>query len=408
MSFGTDPRTYTSAMADHRPATRLAHAGGPADIVTGAVVPPIQPATTFRRGSDYELVGEFVYGRNSHPTAQLVEALAIDLEGAEAALAFSSGMSAFCAIFETVRPGAHVVAQTVMYHGGLEWLRRLAAKGTLDLSLFDPSDPDSLAAVVRPGETELVWVETPANPSWDVVDIADAAAITHAAGAVLCVDSTAAPPVTTRPLGLGADFVFHSATKYLNGHSDVSAGLLVSARRDDRWSDLETVRRLSGSVLAPFEAWLLLRGMRTLHLRFAAASGNASAIAHHFVDHPGVEAVLYPGLASHPGHATARRQMTNGFGGMLSFLVKGGGQAAHAIAAATRLMVPATSLGGIETLIEHRSTVEGPASIVAANLLRVSVGIEDVEDLIADLEQALGSSAADQETEATLRRLAAE
>ena len=379
-------------MSEPTPATRLAHAGGPADPATGAVVPPIQPATTFQRDADYELVGGYVYGRYSHPTAELVEDLAAVLDGGTAALAFSSGMSAFVNLFETVPSGSHVVAQTVMYHGGLEWLRRLADRRGVALSLFDPSDLNSLVSAIRPGQTELVWAETPANPTWDVVDIRAAAKIVHGAGALLCVDSTGAPPVTTRPLELGADLVFHSATKYFNGHSDVSAGLLVASVVDQRWADLQSVRRLSGTILAPFEAWLLLRGMRTMDVRFARSSGNAMEIANRFSDHRAIEAVLYPGLPSHPGHDIACRQMTNGFGGMLSLLVEGGAERAKRVAACTNLIVPATSLGGVETLIEHRASVEGPESSVAPNLLRISVGIEDVADLIADLEQALDSA----------------
>ncbi len=375
-------------MPESKPATRLAHAGGSPDPTTGAVIPPIHPATTFGRDRAYELIGEFTYGRYSHPTAELVEQAAADLDRGEAALAFSSGMSAFVNFFETVPPGSHIVAQTVMYHGGLEWLRRLAGRRDLDLSLFDPAAPSGLAEAIRPGETEIVWVETPANPTWDVVDIAASAATAHAAGALLVVDSTGAPPVTTRPLEFGADMVFHSATKYYNGHSDVSAGLLVTAKPDARWEELTSVRRMSGTVLDPFGAWLLLRGMRTLDVRFSRASDNAMRLADHFAEHPSVEAVLYPGLATHPTHQIATRQMSNGFGGMLSMLVSGNADRARTVASRTRLIVPATSLGGVETLIEHRASVEGPESLVPENLLRISVGIEDVGDLIADLEQA--------------------
>ena len=375
-------------MSEPKPASRLAHATGSPDAGTGAVVPPLHPATTFGRDPSYDLIGDFVYSRYSHPTAELVEEAAADVDGGEAAMAFSSGMSAFVALLETVPTGSHVVAQTIMYHGGLDWLRRLVERRALRLSLFDPADPMGPAAAIKPGETDLVWIETPANPTWDVVDIASCAALSRAAGAQLVVDSTGAPPVTTRPLEFGADYVFHSASKYYNGHSDVTAGLLVAAKPDARWEDVAAVRRLSGTILDPFGAWLLLRGMRTLAVRFSRASENALHLAEHFAAHPAVESVLYPGLVTHPTHETAVRQMTGGFGGMLSMLVHGDAATARAVAGRTRLIVPATSLGGVETLIEHRASVEGPHSLVAENLLRLSVGIEDVDDLVPDLEQA--------------------
>jgi cystathionine gamma-synthase len=234
-----------------------------------------------------------------------------------------------------------------------------------------------------------VWIETPVNPTWDVIDIALAAEIAHAAGAVLAVDGTVASPVTTRALDYGADIVFHSATKYLNGHSDVVAGILVTAREDERWEDIKLVRTLTGAILGPHEAWLLLRGMRTLFLRFDQASQTALQLAQHFEAHPQLQQVLYPGLESHAGHEIAMRQMTRGFGGMLSFLVKGDAEDATRIAGKARLFVRATSLGGVESLIEHRASVEGPHSEVPQNLLRLSIGIENCRDLIDDLEQCL-------------------
>ena len=222
-----------------------------------------------------------------------------------------------------------------------------------------------------------------------MIDIAATAKIAHDAGAILAVDCTVAPPVTTRALDYGADIVFHSATKYLNGHSDVVAGILVTRELDARWEEIKLVRKLTGGVLGPFEAWLLLRGMRTLFIRFERASSNAMQIARHLENHPKLERVLYPGLENHPGHAIAKRQMTHGFGGMMSLLIKGDAEAAKAVACKTRLFVPATSLGGVESLIEHRATVEGPDSLVPKNLLRLSIGIEHPDDLIADIEQAL-------------------
>jgi cystathionine gamma-synthase len=234
-----------------------------------------------------------------------------------------------------------------------------------------------------------VWIETPTNPTWDVIDIAAAAEAAHAAGARLAVDCTVAPPCTTRALDLGADVVFHSGTKYLGGHSDLTAGVLCVARRDELWDELRLVRSLTGGVIAGFEAWLLIRGLRTLFLRYARASENALAIAEAMQRHPGVAHVLYPGLADHPGHAVAARQMTGGFGGMLSILVHGAEAQARDVARFAQVFIPATSLGGVESLIEHRRAVEGPDSTTPPTLLRLSVGIEDARDLIADLDQAL-------------------
>ena len=236
-----------------------------------------------------------------------------------------------------------------------------------------------------------MWVESPVNPTWDVIDIEQAAQLAHDAGAILIADCTVATPCTTQALTLGADIVFHSATKYLGGHSDLVAGALVTRETNALWDEIKLVRKLTGGVLGAFDAWLLLRGMRTLFLRYERASANALALARHFEGHSRIERVLYPGLESHPGHAIATKQMTDGFGGMLSILIDGDEAAAKRVASATKLFLPATSLGGVESLIEHRKTVEGPHSIVPPNLLRLSIGVEDVIDLIADLEQALAA-----------------
>jgi len=259
------------------------------------------------------------------------------------------------------------------------------------VDLVDGSDPGAIAAALRPGATKLVWIETPANPTWAITDIARAAQLAHDAGARLAVDSTVATPLLTQPIALGADLVMHSATKYLNGHSDVVAGALVTARQDDFWARIETLRHDGGAILGPFEAWLLLRGMRTLPLRVERACRTAALLAQRLAAHPSVAAVLYPGLPDHRGHAVAARQMRGGFGGMLSIRVKGGEEAAIATAARVRIWKRATSLGGVESLIEHRASVEGPDTPVPPDLLRLSVGIEDPDDLLADLDQALGA-----------------
>ena len=376
-------------MRRRSPRTILAQAGHFVDSVTGAVTPPIHPSTTFARGDDYELIGDYIYSRYQNPTYDQVEYLAAELDGGAEAKLFSSGMAAISAVFETVNIDQHIVAPTIMYHGAQDWLRRIAEKRNIGLTLFDATVPNALRQAIKPGKTAILWVETPVNPTWDVIDIADAAAAAHEAGAILGVDCTVSTPITTRALDLGADIVFHSATKYLNGHSDVTAGVLVTRETDQRWEEIKFVRKHVGGVLGAFESWLLLRGMRTLSIRFERASSNALSIAQYFEGHPKIDAVLYPGLESHRGHVIARRQMTNGFGGMLSLCVKGGATEAKAIATKLKLFVPATSLGGVESLVEHRASVEGPLSQVQQNLLRLSVGIEDVNDLIADLEQAL-------------------
>ncbi|MFZ9037109.1 MAG: trans-sulfuration enzyme family protein [Gammaproteobacteria bacterium] len=369
--------------------TSLAQACHYIDDVTGGINPPLQFSTTYARDADYEYLSRYSYTRSGNPSWEVLEKVCAELDGGVEALCFASGMAAVCAVLETVNSGEHVVAPRIMYHGSQDWLRRISARRSIGLTLFEASDLDALRAAIEPGKTSLVWIETPVNPTWDLIDIAAAADIAHEAGAILVVDATVSSPVTTRALDYGADIVFHSATKYLNGHSDVNAGILVSAQDDERWQDIKLVRTLMGGVLGPFDAWLLLRGMRTLFLRFEKASQNALRLAQHFEHDPRLEKVLYPGLGSHPGHDIAKRQMTNGYGGMLSLLVRGDAEQAKMIAAATRIFLRATSLGGVESLIEHRASVEGPHSVVPPNLLRLSIGIENCDELIEDIEQSL-------------------
>ena len=371
------------------PETAAAQALHFQDKETGAVAPPIHPTSTFARREDYELTGGYNYSRYESPTVDLAEAVICRLENGAASRLFGSGLAGMQAVFETLKPGAHVVVPRVMYFGALLWLRRMAQHKGLVISQFDQGDLSTLAPLIQPGKTEMVWLETPANPTFEVVDIAEAARIAHAAGAVLGVDGTNAPPCTQRPLELGADISFHSATKYLNGHSDITGGVVTFAKKDARFEDLHFIRKQQGAVLGAFEAWLLVRGMRTLFVRFERQSANAMAFASHFEKHPKVERVIYPGLPSHPAHAIARRQMTGGFGGMLSILVRGGFEAGKRVAGAVKVIYPATSLGGVESLAEHRKSVEAPDSPIPANLIRFSIGIENVSDLIADLEQAL-------------------
>ena len=374
-------------MVERSPNTDAVQGAHFIDPGTGAIVSPIHPATTFARDEDLELVGDHSYRRSGSPAFEAVEALAARLDGGAGAKVFASGLAACSAVLETVSPGGHVVAPTIMYHGAQDRLRDLEQRG-MGLTLFDATEPAALEAAIRPGETEIVWIETPLNPTWDIIDIGAAAEAAHGAGAALVVDSTTAP-ITTRPIEHGADIVFHSGTKYYGGHSDVMAGLLVTAEAAERWAAVEHARIHTGGVVSPFDAWLLLRGMRTLHLRVERAAANAMAIATHFDGHPAIAQVLYPGLPSHPGHETARRQMDAGFGAMVSMRVKGGRDAAHRVVGRTEVWVRATSLGSVESLIEHRILSEGPNTIVPDDLLRLSVGIEPVDELIADLEKGL-------------------
>ena len=375
---------------DLKPESLAAHGGRVPDAERGDVAPPLRPSTNYARDQDYRQIGgQGGYSRADSPSYLDVEALLARLEGGAGAMVFASGMAAATAVWLSLAPGDHVVLPKVVYWGLRDWLLQFAANWGLGVDLFDQGDPDALAKAVKPGATKLVWIETPCNPTWDVIDIAAAAEAAHGAGARLAVDSTVATPVLTQPIALGADLVFHSGTKYLNGHGDVMAGALVTARADDFWERLRDKRHRGGGVLGAFEAWLLQRGLRTLYLRVGRASDSALAIARHFEGHPKLAAVLYPGLQSHPGHAIAERQMAGGFGGMLSLRINGGAEAALEIARRVRVFVRATSLGGVESLIEHRASIEGPTSPVPADLLRLSIGIEDPGDLIADLEQAL-------------------
>ena len=293
------------------------------------------------------------------------------------------------AVVEALKPGDRIAAPGIMYWVLRNWLTDFCDQWGLGLDLFDSTDPDALAGTVRKGKTKLVWIETPCNPNWDVIDIAAASEIAHGAGAWLAVDSTVATPVLTQPIKHGADIVMHSATKYLNGHCDVTAGALATARQDELWKSICDIRCKGGAILGSFDAWLLQRGMRTLFLRVGKACESALALAEHFEGHARVESVIYPGLPSHPGHETARRQMDGGFGGMLCIQVKGGEAAALKAVKRCKVFTRATSFGGVESLIEHRYSIEGEGSPVPRDWLRLSIGIESVDDLIADLEQVL-------------------
>lgn len=376
---------------DSAPATLAAQALGPIDPITKALVPAVHHSTTYQRDPDNGYSTGNIYSRADNPTFKPAEALLTELEKGHASLLFASGMAAATAVFLALDPGDHVIAPKVMYWSLRNWLTTFAARWGLEVELVDTSDLNAVKAALRPGKTKLIWIETPANPMWSVTDIAACAELAHGVGARLSVDSTVASPVLTQPLTLGADVVMHAATKYLNGHSDVISGSLTTARDDAFWQRVRMNRAQIGAVPGTQDAWLLLRGMRTLFPRVRTACASAQAIAERFQGDPRVAEVLYPGLPNFPGHAVAAKQMKGGFGGMLSIRVARGPEAAIATAARTEIWTRATSLGGVESLIEHRASIEGPTSPVPFDLLRLSTGIEDVGDLIADLDRALGN-----------------
>ena len=382
-----------------KPASIAAQGLGWVDEQTRAIAPPIHTSTTFLRDPDNQYRSGRVYARDHNPTFDQAEAVLTALEGGHASLLFASGMAAATAVFQALAPGDHVLAPKVMYWSLRNWLMNFATQWGLRVQFIEMNDPDQVRSAVQSDKTKLVWIESPANPLWTITDIAATCEIAHAAGAAVAVDSTVATPVLTRPFELGADIVMHSATKYLNGHSDVIAGTLTAREDSPLWLRIKSIRAQMGGVLGPFEAWLLMRGMRTLFPRVRAACDSAQSIAERLTQHRFVEEVLYPGLPGFPGHAVAARQMHGGFGGMLSIRVRGakggsvtGENAAIATAANVQLWKRATSLGGVESLIEHRASVEGAGTPVSADLLRLSVGLEDKTDLVADLEHALAQA----------------
>ncbi len=376
---------------DLNAATIAAHAGGALDSASGGVVPAMHMATTFARGTDYApLVGDNTYLRYHNENVRVAETLLCALERAEDALLFPSGMAAVAAVFRTVPNGASVVVQKQIYWGTTQWIRDFCARRQITLIEVEAADLDAFTEACQTHRPALAWVETPSNPWLRIVDIAASAQVTKATGAILVVDSTAATPVLSQPLRHGADIVMHSATKAINGHSDVLAGALATGDpAAPIWQAIKTDRNTAGAVLGPMEAWLLTRGMRTLPLRMERMSANAAVLAQFLNDHPSVEQVMYPGLSDHPGHGVAAAQMTGGFGSLLSFVLRGGGAEALRVAGRLRLFLRATSLGGVESLVEHRHTIE-PHTGIPQGLLRLSVGIEDVGDLQDDLGQALG------------------
>jgi cystathionine gamma-synthase len=369
-----------------KPETAAAQALHAIDPATGAVVPPIHLATTYARDADYAVRGPS-YARDENPTPVVAERVLAALEGGAAALTFASGMAAATAAVRALcRPGDHVIGPRVGYYTFRAWLAGFCERWGVAHDAIDTTDLAAVRRALRPS-TRLVWLETPSNPLWDVTDIAAVAELVHGVGALVAVDSTCATPVHCRPIALGADLVMHAATKYLAGHSDVLAGALVTARADDAWAQIAALRHDEGPCLGPFEAYLLTRGMRTLFARVERSSRTAQHLASELAAR-GVT-VRYPGLASHPQHAIAARQMDRGFGSMLSIQVGGGAARALDVVKRLRVWLPATSLGGVESLVEHRYTVEGPSSPAPEDLLRLSVGLEHEADLLDDLVAAL-------------------
>lgn len=373
------------------PDSLLAHAGGGFDAATGAVVPPIQTATTFVRDEDYEpVLPGHIYSRDSNALYRKTEKLLAALEGGEDSRLFASGMAAIAAIVRNVRPGGTLLAQSGIYWGTTLFLRKHCARNNIALVEADASDLSAFRDEFSVTQPDLVWLEVPSNPFLKVADIRKIADLCNGTSAVLCVDATAATPLILKPLSFGADLVMHSATKALNGHSDLLGGVVSTSNASSEvWTFISEERQNAGAVLGSFETWLLLRGLRTLALRVERMNTNAIDLARSLEAHPKVKSVLYPGLKSHPQHSLAKSQMTNGFGSLMSIMVDGGKDESLKVAGALDIFQRATSLGGTESLVEHRFTIEGEGSGIPENLLRLSIGIEHGNDLIADFDQAL-------------------
>jgi cystathionine gamma-synthase len=369
--------------------TLAVHAGHDVDPATAAVTPPIHLSTTFAREADGSYRAGFLYSRYANPNRTSLEQCLASLEGGAAAAMFSSGSAATMTLLQAIGPNSHVIIPDDAYFGTIKLVRDVFGPWGMDLSIVDMASPDAVQRALKPN-TKLVWIETPSNPLLRVADIKAIAAIAHRGGAVCAVDNTWGTPVLQRPLDLGADISMHATTKYLGGHSDVLGGALIAKENSELFQRVSGIQMTGGAVPSPFECWLTMRGIRTLALRVQAQSASALALAEFLSRHPKVEAVHYPGLSSHPAHAVAQRQMS-AFGGMLS--VQAGRDRAESLAIASRLelFTQATSLGGTESLVEHRASVEGPGTRAPENLLRVSVGLEHIEDLKEDFDRALNA-----------------
>jgi len=367
--------------------TLAVHAGRGSDPATGAVTPPIHLSTTFERGANGEYPLGFSYAREGNPNRRSLEECLAALEGGKEALAFSSGLAVGTALLQGLEPGDHIIAPDDAYYGLRQVIGGVFAKWPLETSYVDMTDVAALRAAVRQN-TRLVLIETPSNPLMKIADLAEVARITREANAISVCDGTFTTPVLQRPFDWGVDMVWHSTTKYIGGHSDVTGGALITRYDNYLFERARKSLMFGGAAPSPFDCWLTLRGVSTLPWRVRAHCENARAVAEFLQRHPAVERVHYPGLTDHPGHEIAGRQMS-GWGGMLSFQVRGGREAAMAVAGRVRLFTRATSLGGSHSLIEHRASIEGPGTKTPQNLLRASIGLENSDDLIADLQQAL-------------------
>jgi cystathionine gamma-synthase len=369
--------------------TLCVHAAHSPDAAVGSIAEPIYLSTTFERDADGNYPRGYRYSREGTPNRTALEACVAALEGGAGAVAFASGLAANMAVLDLLGAGERLVAPSEAYYGSVKQFGDVSRQRGASLELIDFRDSGALKAAVAGRGARLLWIETPTNPLLNITDLATAAAIGHDAGALVVCDNTFATPVCQRPFSFGVDLVVHSATKYLGGHSDVLSGVVVVREDQALLERLRTWQRTAGSPLAPFDSWLLRRSIATLGLRVRAQCSGALAVAEFLAAHPAVERVFYPGLASHPAHALAAAQMPGGFGAVLSVCIAGGAEAALRAAGRTRIFTRATSLGGVESLIEHRASIEGPASRTPRNLLRLSVGIEEPQDLVEDLAQAL-------------------
>jgi cystathionine gamma-synthase len=369
--------------------TLCVHAAHSPDAAVGSIAEPIYLSTTFERDADGNYPRGYRYSREGTPNRTALEACVAALEGGAGAVAFASGLAANMAVLDLLGAGERLVAPSEAYYGSVKQFADVSRQRGASLELIDFRDSGALKAAVAGRGARLLWIETPTNPLLNITDLATAAAIGHDAGALVVCDNTFATPVCQRPFSFGVDLVVHSATKYLGGLSDVLSGVVVVREDQALLERLRTWQRTAGSPLAPFDSWLLRRSIATLGLRVRAQCSGALAVAEFLAAHPAVERVFYPGLASHPAHALAAAQMPGGFGAVLSVCIAGGAEAALRAAGRTRIFTRATSLGGVESLIEHRASIEGPASRTPGNLLRLSVGIEEPQDLVEDLAQAL-------------------
>ena len=363
------------------------HAGNKIDATTKAVIQPIVLATTFERAADGSFPAGYQYSRSANPNRTLLENLLSKLEAGEDAASFSSGNAAGMSVFQSLPPGSHIIAPDDMYHGLRNQLKNLFA-GILIFDFIDLNDPDILQSHIRP-ETKLIWIETPSNPLLKVTDIKKVVEIAKKHDIKVVCDNTFATPICQQPLALGADIVMHSATKYFGGHSDLMGGALITKEKSAWWQKIRQVQEMGGAIPSPMDCYMLVRSIKTLPYRIRGHVHNAEILAEYLEKHPKVEKVMYPGLKSHPQHEIAKQQMS-AFGGMLSFCVNGGEVEAKCVINSLKLFTQATSLGGVESLIEHRASVEGPDTKTPFNLLRVSVGLEHIDDLIADLGESLG------------------